>query len=709
MAKSVAAVASSTAEKTGRSILHKAGPLLPPWLVTGVALPAAWGVHERFGASPWASVGLTLGGVSLTAVAWHYSSKRAAITRIHSALTTGLTTGWLTASAILGMSSSILNTYVIGGGVLALSWNIRHATRNTGRGEGAEQGDGGLFEKVGLARTLVRNAEVKPNKVTASLQLPPGEKTADDAVKARGNLASALSLPANGVRVSADRDHHDRVNVTFVPVDALRNPPVYTGPSAPGGTMREPLHVGIYEDGVIAAILAAAAKPRLGINLSHLLLVGTSGAGKSATARDIIAEIGTRREASIWAIDVVKRRQTLGCAELVLDWFATDRDEAYAMIDCLPEVISARTDYLASRNLDNWEPGCGLNHLTVWIEEFAPVLRDLETFVDVAAAARSAGVWIVLSGQRVTFDNLPTSVRNVINDTLCLGVRDDAEAVYALGSDMVAAGANPAAWTNQAPGMAYLKGAGIDKDRQMIPLRSYGEPFISDATQLTALLTQYVHLRDPLDAVTAMAAGSAYKNRKSAQQPRDAVAVQSAPAAHAPAATTGPQPWAPDPELVAQNTAAATPAAAQTAEPAPDDLLSNMPPEVRSQLPIQDLPQSQEPELYRAAQDAVDRELPAADAGWSFSDQGDEDEPVSREEAERMVDDAIRRFFLAGQTTIRPKDLVPLLETVRSRPWVQARIKALVAKRVLAKVDGQLGTYRIRDAEAERELAGAGV
>jgi hypothetical protein len=715
MAKSVAAVASSTAEKTAKSIFHKAGPLLPPWVSAVAAFPVALGVHERFGASPWTTVGLTLTGVTLTAVTWHYSSKRAVITRIHSALTTGLTFGWLTASAIIGMSSSILNMYLLGGGALALSWNIRHATRNTGRAEGAEHGDGGLFEKVGLARTLVRSAEVKPNKVTASLQLPPGEKTADDAVKARGNLASAMSVPANGVRVMPDRDHHDRVNVTFVPVDALRNSPVYTGPSAPGGTMREPLHIGVYEDGEVAAIRGAAANPRLGINLSHLLLVGTSGAGKSATARDIIAEIGTRREATIWAIDVVKRRQTLGCAEQVLDWFATDRDEAYAMIDCLPEVIAARTDYLASRNMDNWEPGCGLNHLTVWIEEFAPVLRDLETFTDAAAAARSAGLWLVLSGQRVTFDNLPTSVRNNINDTLCLGVRDDAEAVYALGSEMVQAGANPAAWTNQAPGMAYLKGAGIDKERQMIPLRAHGEPFISDASQLTALLTQYAHLRDPLDAVTAMAAGSAYKNRKSAQQqPRDAVTVQSAPAS--PAAPAGPQPWAPDPELVAQNAAAfapgaatLTPAAAVAAEPEPDDLLSNMPAEVRVQLPIQDLPESEEPELYRAAQNVVDRELPAADAGWSFGDQDAEDESVSKEEAERMVDDAIRRFFLAGQTTIRPKDLVPLLESVRSRTWVQGRIKDLVAKRVLAKVDGQPGTYKIRDAAAERELAGAGV
>jgi hypothetical protein len=317
-------------------------------------------------------------------------------------------------------------------------------------------------------------------------------------------------------------------------------------------------------------------------------------------------------------------------------------------------------------------------------------------------------VWIVLSGQRVTFDNLPTSVRNNINDTLCLGVRDDAEAVYALGSDMVAAGANPAAWTNQAPGMAYLKGAGIDKERQMVPLRAHGEPFITDASQLTALLTQYAHLRDPLDAVTAMAAGSAYKNRKSAQ-PQPALRVQSAPAAAATATPAGPQPWAPDPELVAQN-AAAAPAAAAEAEPVPDDLLANMPAEVRAQLPVQDLPESEEPELYRAAQNAVNRELPAAGADWSFGGgQAGDDESVSKEEAERMVDEAIRNFFLAGQTVIRPKDLVDLLEKVRSRPWVMARIKALVEKRVLAKVAGEPGTYRIRDAAAERELAGAGV
>lgn len=702
--KNVAVSAAGTASK---SISHKLMPLAPPWATMAGSFPAAVAVHERFGASPWTTVLLTLSDVALTGVTWQYSSKRSAITRLHSTLTTCATTGWLTASAITGMSLPMQNVYLIGGAFLSLTWNIRYLTRNTGRGEGEGHGDGGLFEKVGLARTLVRHAEVKANKVTASLQLPPGEKTADDAVKARGNLASALSLPANGVRVSADRDHHDRVNVTFVPVDALRNSPVYTGPSAPGGTMREPLHIGIYEDGVIAAILAAAANPRLGINLSHMLVVGTSGSGKSATARDIIAEIGTRREASIWAIDVVKRRQTLGCAEQVFDWFATDRNEAYAMIDCLPEVIAARTDYLASRNMDNWEPGCGLNHLTVWIEEFAPVLRDLETFTDVTAAARSAGVWIVLSGQRVTFDNLPTSVRNNINDTLCLGVRDDAEALYALGSEMVAAGANPAAWTNQSPGMAYLKGAGIDKERQLVPLRAHGEPFITDASQLTAVLTQYAHLRDPLDAVTAMAAGSAYKNRKSAQ-PQDVTPVQPAPAAAAPAAPAGPQPWAPDPELVAQNAAVvAAPAAAET-EAVPD-LLGTMPAQVRAQLPAVDLPQSQEPELFRTAQDLADRELPPADAGWRFAaPAGDEDEggPVSKQEAERMVDEAIRAFAAAGQATIRPKDLVPLLEAVRSRTWVMGRLKALTQSRVLAKVPGEPGVYRIREAAAERVLAG---
>lgn len=693
--------ASNAASKAGKSIFHKAAPLLPPWACVAVALPVALGAHERFGDSPWTTVGLTLGGVILTTVTWHYSSARAVVTRVHGVLTTGLAAGWLTAAAICGMSTSILNMYLLGGSLLALTWNLRHATRNTGRGEGSES-DGGLFEKVGLAKTLMRRLHVEPNKVTTELQLPRGELNADDVVKARGKLASALSVPVNGVRVTPDRDHHDRAHVTVVPVDALRKPPVYTGPSSPGGSMREPLHVGIYEDGATASILAAAANPREGRNLSHLLLVGTSGAGKSLLARYTLAEIGTRRESTIWAIDVVKRRQTLGCAEPALDWFATDRDEAYAMIDCLPEVIGARTDYLASRGLDNWEPGCGLNHLTLWIEEFAPVLRDLETFTDVTATARSAGMWIVLSGQRVTFDNLPTSVRNNINDTLCMGVKDAHEADYALGSEMIQAGAAPQSWGNQQPGMAYLKGAGIDKERQLVPLRGYGEPFMDDASQLTALLNQYAHLRDPLDSVTAMAAGSAYKNRKSAQE-RETVAV-SAPAAAAPA---GPKAWTADPELIAHNTAAAAPAAAVEETPV-DDLLANMPPEVRTQLPVQDLPASEEPQLFKAAMNAVDKELPEADAGWAFGDEGAERPAVSQEEAERMVDDAIRGFYLAGKTTIRPKDLVEVLDQARSRPWVMGRIKALTANRVLAKVDGEPGTYRIRDGAFEREMAGAG-
>jgi hypothetical protein len=688
-----AEVVTEAAEHVGKSLGAKIAPLVPPWAAGTAMVPLAVAAHQRFGSTPWASVGMTLADVALAAVTWHYGSKRSMILRVHSTLTTTATTGWLTAAAIAGMGSGVVNIYLLGGSFLAASWNIKHLTRNFGQGEGADS-DAGLFAKVGLARAKARATKVEANKVTVDLQLPRGELTAGDAMKARENIASALSLPAGGVRVVPNRDHHDRATVTLVPEDMLRNAPVFTEPSAPGGTMVDALVFGKYEDWIDAQIWAAA-NPKLSRNLAHLLLVGMTGAGKGVVARNLLVEILTRRECSVWAIDVVKRMQTLGCVAEGLDWFATSRAQAEAMIDCLPEVIAARTDYLAKHQKDNWEPGCGLNFLVVWIEEFASVLRNLESFVDTANAARSAGMWIVLSGQRVTHDNLPTSVRNAFGEVICLGVRDAMEASIALGDDLVAAGADPAAWQARQPGYAYVQGPGIALDRGTVPLRSCGEPFITDQDAVAAIVAQYAHVRDPLDPITATAAGRAYVQR----------GLPDAPAGDAKPARAG-------------KTAAAKSAAAdhqKQEESAVDDEeeFEPIPAEVMRHVAAADLPESPEPDVHAVAR-AMQGELPpvpvfrfdGADLDEDDEDGSDEEaeDPTTKAEAEAKVDEAIRAALAEGRTTITPADLEKALTGVRSRGWVGGYIKVLTTRRVLKRTG--LGQYEIREVVAAKELAG---
>ena len=695
-------------ERHGRGIVERgisaAAPFTPPWILGVGALPVANLLHERFGASPWTSVGMTLADVVLTGVTWESASKRSLKTRMHSTLSTAMGTGWLTAAAITGLTHPELNVWMLGGGVLAASWNIRRATRNSGsEGEG---GDGGLFEKVKLAGVKLRHTRVEANKVTAQLQLPGGEITAEDVQRAKGRLAGALSVPANGVRITENPDHADQVEMTVVPEDTLKKGHSYAGPSAPGTTMVEPLVIGVYED-TIEAMIYAAADPRGDRNLAHLIIMGMAGSGKSEGGRSLLAEISTRRETAVWAIDVVKREQAIGCARKLFGWFATSRTQAEAMLDCLPNVISARTDFLASRGLDNWVPGCGLSFLVIWIEEAPSVIRDSDAFTDLVATARSAGVWVVASLQRASHTNMPTDARANMGNSLCFGVRDLTDAGFALPEEVLEAGADPSKWKALRPGYSYAVGPGIPETRFATPLRTPRFP----AELLTQVIDAYEHLRDELDPVTAMAAGEAYRNRTPG-----AAASTSAPAAEQGQVQDAvPAGWTPPAPVATQAVTVTPPPATEAGE---QDLiaamLAAMPADVRAQLPQLELPKSPEPDLFRRAMAALDQELPALEP--VEGDEEDEDEPEDErpKPSRREALDAVIRHLVElaredGRETVAATDFVDVLEEIQhTRQWMVETFKHLMKVRLLERTDAA-GQYRILRQNFERELAGAGV
>jgi len=705
MSKSIA----DKVERHGRSLferaVHAAAPYSPPWILGVTALPVANAAHVHFGASPWTSVGLTLADVVLTGVTWEAASKRSIKTRIHSTLSTALTGGWLTAAAITGLTHPELSLWAIGGGTLAASWNLRRALRNSGTDE---SGEGGLWERVKLAGIKHRNVKVEANKVTAQLQLPGGQLSAEDVQRNRVRIAGALSVPANGVRLAEDPDHADQMEMTIVPEDTLRKGFDYAGPSAPGTSMAEPLVIGYYED-TIDAIIYAAADPRSGRNLGHYMLMGTTGSGKSEGGRSILAEIATRRECSVWAIDVVKREQAIGPARGMFDWFATTRAQAEAMFDCLPGVISARTDYLASRGLDNWVPGCGLNFLVIWIEEAVSVIRDSEAFTDLVATARSAGVWFVISLQRASHTSLPTDARSNIPGALCFGTRDLTDAGFALPEEVIEAGADPSKWGNRRPGYAYAVGPGIPENRFATPLRFPRFP----ADLLTQVIDAYAHLRDPLDPVTAMAGGEAYRNRTPGVAPKPA-AVQAAPAEVDAASEPQDQApvWQPPAPQQPQPSAPDVAASVQTMSQ-PDDLaamLAALPEDVRAQLPALELPGSHEPDEFRRALAALDQELPPLDD--EDDDDSDEVEDARPEYTRQQAQDEVTRHLIEladepDRETVAATDFVDVLAKVdRSRPWLVDELNRLVRIKVLAKTEAA-GQYRIMRENLARELAAA--
>src|SRR5699024_4724660 len=114
--------------------------------------------------------------------------------RLHSAITVAAASAWVTGACLAGPTAGPLDDlFLMGGPVVALSWNVRMVLRRNDDPTGeSESGDKGLLAKVGLARAQVGTARVEPNRVTAPIALEAGQQTHDDVTRSLNRLASAL-------------------------------------------------------------------------------------------------------------------------------------------------------------------------------------------------------------------------------------------------------------------------------------------------------------------------------------------------------------------------------------------------------------------------------------------------------------------------------------------------------------------------------------
>jgi hypothetical protein len=535
--------AGKASEELAKGAARRLGPYLPPYVIAAAAYPLADILHAEFGSTPWTSVGVTLVGTCLTGVAWNAGSSRSKGTRLHATVSTGIGMAWLTAASITGLAAPTDKAGALAGGGLALSWTIKRMLRNSGTEHGGdgERSNNSLWELLKLPGIKVRRTEVKPNKLIAELQLPGGKVLPDELAAAAPRIAGALGVASTGVRVQADPNRADRATLTVVPEDVLRDSPTWPGPSHFGGTMADPLRFGVYEDGADAVFYAAASQDG-DRQLTHILIQGLSRTGKGVGARNLLTEIVTRRESTLWMVDTAKAHQNLGAAEEMIDWFATTPAQAKAMFKALPAIINARSEFLGKRGYDNWMPGCGVNHLIVWIEEASGPLRDFEAMVDTVGAAASVGILFVVSTQRASHDNIPTSIRANLGASLVFGTRDLIDTQMALPDSVIEAGAHPEEWGTKKPGYCYLWAPGVDPERYPTPIRTYGHPFGIPANRAAESLRTWIArcapYRDALDQLTVDAAGQAYRertrldgSRPGEDEPNDAIPMPAGPAA----------------------------------------------------------------------------------------------------------------------------------------------------------------------------------
>lgn len=661
----------------GEYLLHRAKPHLPPWLAgTGTGL-ASLPAHYFWSGEPGVTAGLTLASVALTGLTWWAGKSTTQQRRLHSAVTVAAASTWFTAAAIAGPGAGPLGElYFIGAPALALSWNIRQILRKNVEGAG-QSADGGFLEKVGLAKTQVLRTEVGPNKASFDLQLPRGELTPDDVSKNLTRIAGALDVSKTAIRIQENPDSASRVMLTVVPLDLLKNTVPCPGPSHPGGSIADPVHVGIYEDGT-PAVIYFPGDPEAARNAAHFLVMGMPGSGKSEGGLTALAEVLTRHDVTVWASDPAKAEQTLGPLLPAIDWAALDMPSTKAMIKALTAVIPARTAWLAKYGYKQWVPACaetqsdgspGMPYLVAWFEEAAKTIRetDDDVFTGLAQEARSAGISLVISMQRASGNQVSTDTRAAFGSSWVHGVRSEGDARFALDDEVLDAGAAPHVWKDKKPGYSYLVANGVPDDRWATPLRDY----LSSVDYLHWVVVTFHDARSAIDPVTAGAAA------------RSADRAFTGRARH-------PLPGTDQPETTMPND--------HGHGPDEDDDENGYYPGEEDYDRRPSRVADEEDDYVEGEFIDAEHELPEVEQVVQFAARPPADEPrpkISTAEARAAMEEILDDFEDEGRDVVGPADFMEYCDRYgRGRSWVSGQVAQFVLAGRLAETS-EVGRYRI--------------
>jgi hypothetical protein len=657
---------SSTGKGVAAWIAHRAKPYTPPWLLTGAVGVAGTAGHLQWHNSAGGAVGLTLASVALTGATWWAGKNVQTQRRVHSAVTVAAACTWITGAALAGPGAGPLpDAYLMGGPVLAVSWNVRQVMRrNPDAVSSAADADGTLMEKVKLAGAKIRRAEVEPNRVTAQLTLPAGEMTNDDVTRSLPNIASALDVAPTAVRYLPDPESARRGELVVVPRDMLAEVIEWEGPSNVGGSITEALVIGRYDDGS-PLVVWLPGDPESGRNSTHLMICGMSGSGKGDGALNLLTEIMSRRDVIVWLSDP-KAFQDFAPLRAGLDWGVEGGAPTETMVTALQAVIPSRTRWLGQHGYRQWvaeaaeqqtDPahscrndgracGCpGMPFLVAWFEEAANTLRFMgeDAFTGAAQEARSAGIALVISLQRPSHDQLSTSTRASLPSVVCFGI-DNRDEGMALPPAALDAGAHPGAWGNRRPGYCYVVTPGVDEQRYSSPGRTWR--FTGNAArvmeQLAAWAAKHGAKPDPVTAGSAAATvGKAYTAR------------------------------------------------AEGREDAEDGIEDSV-----YETPEDAVPNRLDPEDEGIDPTVELSPVPDALAGLTFGPESTR-EDFTPEEARAAMDAIVADFEAQGVMVIGPKDVMTeAAKFGRSRPWVSGEFRRLIEEGRLEPTS-KGGRYRI--------------
>lgn len=451
----------------------------------------------------------------LCPLAWvFWGQRKAVIIKEHALLTVLLGHAWWIIAVWENYGSWMFNRYafflhMFGCVVIGLSWCFRNWAVSKIDDDTAMR-DGG-FSDIGLGDgTHLGKKVIDGETLTATMFMGPG-KTADDAKASRGKIAALAGKPLTQVHV---RDHKsgdfDKAEVVILRKNPFENPRElrWAGPQHMGESIALPISYATYEDSTRAELHLAGHK---GGSSQHFLCMGMSGTGKSKCWQCIYGDALTRTEFNLIYIDPIKGFQTAGPLLKGIDLFADSLAKGQRVLERVETAITERTNYLTSRGLDQWEPGCGINFLVVHIEE-AGRFAKTKRLVELVEAARSAGIMLVFSLQRAQGSRLDTNTRYNLGGSMCFGTYGVRDAEFALSEYTRQSGAIPHHWQDRYPGRHYLEAHGIDPRKFALSLQV---DWI-ETQQLKEVIDEGAQFHTPMDEVTANALGEVYQQYQTA-------------------------------------------------------------------------------------------------------------------------------------------------------------------------------------------------
>lgn len=442
--------------------------LLPPWL-TAVALflagglaHMAWGEPDRVGLI---SAFLGVAVSALVGLSVWVSQPRHAVVRVLSAMTVAVCGLWIILATNLGWGHGMWWLYPLVSTVLCAAWNIKRLLRGAGGDNGVIAADGtwgDVRDKVSLLRATIKRQDQVGSRMVIQAQLEPGTTQAQ--AKQDGEvLAGLMQVPPNHVTVSGDPDDASKVEVSVIPMDMLTRTFAWPGPSYPGTSIADhPIRLGTQPTGEPVELQLVGQ--RGGKVVSHIMIQGMTGAGKSELLQEISDEVLSRCDTELEYIDTGdKAEQTVGplLAGLARPPSMADADARKHMSD-LNREIKPRSAHLAERGLREWEKGCGLSFKVVIIDEAGDsIAADKKGFTRLARKARSVGILLVVAQQNFSQRTMPVDARKNFGTGICLGIAEAGDAEWVLSEGTVEAGAKPWLWKNFKPGYFYIEDGGI--------------------------------------------------------------------------------------------------------------------------------------------------------------------------------------------------------------------------------------------------------